>query len=128
KTAEETPEGKLDAHHILERRLFTAPGEKGGYFIDNGATVCEHHHMQCEMTVISTDEVRAKCGITRVVLPSTLYSDHEYDKWGNVVLPDGRRLAGELFNDESVQKVLSKGGVLENFTHWVKYPRTHHLP
>lgn len=128
KTAEDTPEGKLDAHHILERRLFSAPEEKGGYFLDNGASVCEEHHMQCEMTTISVDEVRAAAGITRAVLPSTLYSDHEYDKWGNVVLPDGRRLAGELFNDESVQKVLAKGGVLENFTHWVKYPRTHHVP
>ena len=128
KTADETPEGKLDAHHILERRLFSAPEEKGGYFLDNGATVCEEHHMQCEMTTFTVDEVRAAAGIIRPVLPSTLYSDHEYDKWGNVVLPDGRRLAGELFNDESVQKVLAKGGVLENFTHWVKYPRTHHVP
>lgn len=130
KRAEDTPEGKLDAHHILERRLFSAPLEKGGYFVDNGATVCEDDHLLCEMTVDthSADRVRHLCGITRVILPSTLYSDHEYDKWGNVILPDGRRLAGELFNDESVQKVLAKGSVLERFTHWVKYPRTHHLP
>lgn len=128
KTAEQTPEGKLDAHHIIERRLFTAPGEEGGYFLDNGATVCEHHHMLCETTEISTEEVRRACGIKKIVLPSTLYADHEYDKWGNVVLPNGNRLRGELFNDDSVQKVLRKGGVLDFFTHWVKYPRTHHLP
>lgn len=32
-TAEETPEGKLDAHHIIERRLFTGENEKSGYFL-----------------------------------------------------------------------------------------------
>lgn len=29
-----------DAHHLVERRLFTGPGEAGGYFVDNGATLC----------------------------------------------------------------------------------------
>ena len=28
-----------DAHHILERRLFN----DGGYYLDNGATLCEKH-------------------------------------------------------------------------------------
>jgi hypothetical protein len=43
-------------------------------------------------------------------------------------LPNGTRLKGELFYDESVQKVLTQGSVLNLFTHYVKYPRTHHLP
>lgn len=126
RTAEDTPEGKLDAHHIIERRLFTAPHELGGYFLDNGATVCETHHMECEQTLYSLEDVRAACSITDIILPSILYSDQEYDKWGNVVLPNGTRLAGELFQDESVQKVLSP--VIDKFTHWVKYPRTNHVP
>jgi hypothetical protein len=118
----------VDAHHILERRLFQGPDEIGGYFMNNGASVCEEHHLACEMTTISVQEVRDACGITKPVIPSHLYEDHEYDKWGNIVLPNGTRLKGELFNDESVQKVLAKGGVLDLFTHWVKYPRTHHVP
>lgn len=35
---------------------------------------------------------------------------------------------GPLFFDESVQKVLARGGVLDLFTDYVKYPRTLHLP
>ena len=113
-----------DAHHIIERRLFS----DGGYYLNNGASVCEEHHLACEMTVISVEEVRDACGIKKAVIPEHFYHDHQYDKWGNVVLPDGRRLKGELFNDISVQKILEKGGVLELFTSYVKYPRTHHLP
>jgi hypothetical protein len=113
-----------DAHHIVERRLF--PDQ--GYYIDNGASVCEHHHKLCEQTVISTEQVREACGIKRVVLPPHLYPDHVYDKWGNPILEDGRRAVGELFFDESVQKILGQGGVLELFTPYVKYERTFHLP
>ncbi len=113
-----------DAHHILERRLWP----DGGYYLDNGASVCPAHHLQCEQTRLSVEDVRHACGITRVLVPPHLYADQPYDKWGNPVLANGRRLKGELFFDESVQKVLQEGGALERFTDWVKYPRTHHLP
>ena len=117
-----------DAHHILERRLFTATHEKGGYFLDNGASVCGADHLRCERTQVSVEAVREAAGITRVILPDSLYEDQTYDKWGNVILSDGRRMRGDLFYDESVQKVLAEGGVLDLFTHLVKYPRTYHMP
>jgi hypothetical protein len=118
----------VDAHHILERRLWTDESETGGYFIDNGASVCAEHHMLCETTELSVEQVRDACGITQYPIPEHLYPDQPYDKWGNPVLQNGTRLKGELFHDASVQKVLSKGGVLGLFTHWVKYQRTYHLP
>lgn len=114
-----------DAHHILERRLW---GESQGYFIDNGASVCEKHHLECEMTTISVESVREACGITHRVIPSHMYDDQVYDKWGNTILPNGQRTKGELFFDESVQKILKQGRVLDLFTDYVKYPRTSHLP
>ena len=114
----------VDAHHIIERRLW----QDGGYYIDNGASVCEEHHLECEKTTISVEDVRIACGITKPIVPSHLYPDHQYDKWGNTILPNGTRTKGELFYDESVQKILSLGGVLPLFTDYVKYPRTHHLP
>lgn len=114
----------VDAHHIIERRLFP----DGGYYLDNGAAVCEEHHLQCEMTVLSLDQVREAAGIRRIVVPPHLYPDQAYDKWGNPVLANGQRTRGELFFDESVQKILRLGGVLELFTNRVKFPRTHHLP
>lgn len=124
RTAEETPEGKLDAHHIIERRLWV----NGGYFLENGATVCEDHHLQCEQTVLSVEQVREAAGITKILVPDQFYPEQPIDKWGNYVLEDGRRTRGELFYDESVQKVLGKGGVLGLFTPYVKYGRTFHLP
>lgn len=112
-----------DAHHIIERRLFT----DGGYYLSNGATLCEQHHIEAEQTTLDCDTIREKCGITTVILPDHLYADQEYDKWGNTILPNGTRLKGDLFYDESVQKILNKGGVLSLFSKYVKYPRTYHI-
>lgn len=111
-----------DAHHILERRLWS----NGGYFIENGASVCGECHMKCETTEISVEDVRHAAGITKIVVPDHLYPDQPYDKWGNPVLPNGQRARGELFFDESVQKVIAP--YLDLFTHYIKYPRTYHLP
>lgn len=113
-----------DAHHIIERRLF----DDGGYYIDNGATLCEKHHLEAEMTIISPQELRDIIGIKKIILPEHLYTDQEYDKWGNIMLPNGNRLKGELFFDESVQKILKQGDVLHLFSDYVKYPRTYHIP
>ena len=113
-----------DAHHIIERRLFI----DGGYYLDNGASLCGECHIKAEQTVLSTDDIRTKCGIERPLLPEHLYDEYKYDKWGNIQLPNGNRVIGELFYDESVQKILKAGGVLELFIPYVKYQRTYHLP
>lgn len=113
-----------DAHHILERRLW----QDGGYYLDNGASVCEEHHILCEETNISVEDIRLACGITKKILPDHLYPDQPYDKWGNPILDNGMRAKGELFFDESVQKILKQGGVLHLFSNYIKYPRTYHLP
>jgi hypothetical protein len=114
----------VDAHHILERRLWP----DGGYYLDNGASVCSSCHIKCEETVVSIEDVRLAAGITTKLVPPHLYTDQKYDKWGNCVLPNGTRTKGELFNDSSVLKILLEGGVLHLFTDYVKYPRTYHLP
>jgi hypothetical protein len=114
----------VDAHHIIDRRLWS----DGGYYLSNGASVCEVHHIECEKTAITVEEIRKACGITQIVLPAHLHNEDVYDKWGNAVLPNGTRLRGELFEDSGAQKMLSAGGVLGEFTSFVKYPRTHHLP
>jgi hypothetical protein len=118
----------VDAHHIVEQRLF----DDGGYYLDNGATLCADCHVRAEMTVLPCDTIRAAIaahgGSGRVVLPPHLYPDQAYDKWGNPILPNGQRLRGELYDDGSVQKILAAGGVLPLFTSHVRYPRTYHLP
>lgn len=112
-----------DAHHILERRLFV----DGGYYLSNGSSLCEKHHIMAEETTLSCEEIREKCNITKIILPDHLYDEYIYDKWGNIIQPSGQRLKGELFYDESVQKILKQGGVLDLFQKYVKYPRTYYL-
>jgi hypothetical protein len=124
---------KLDAHHIIERRLFIGENEFGGYFVDNGASLCDDDtpnccHVRAETTLITPEEIREKAGIKKTILPEHLYSDQVYTKWGDPVMSDGRRLRGELFHDESVQKVLALGDVLKLYTKYVRHPRTYHLP
>lgn len=111
-----------DAHHIIERRLWT----DGGYYLNNGATLCGTCHLEAEETTLSCEDIRRCAGITKTIVPAHMYPDEQYDKWGNTILPNGSRMRGELFNDESVQKVLVP--VLRRFTKYVKYPRTFHLP
>jgi hypothetical protein len=111
----------LDAHHIMERRLW----DDGGYFIDNGATLCQSCHIKAEQTLLTCEEIRQAAGIKDLILPEHLYPDVRWDKFGNEILPNGMRMRGELFFDESVQKIL--GPVLGQFTKYVRYPRTWHL-
>lgn len=118
----------LSVHHIIERRLWTGEIEFHGYFEDNGATVCDPCHIKCEQTVVSCEDVRKAAGITKTVIPSNAYDDAEYTKWLDIILPNGQRLKGPLFYDDSVQKILGQGGVLNRYSKYVKYPRTPHLP
>jgi len=113
-----------DAHHIIERRLW----DDSGYYLDNGVSLCGPCHYKAEMTKISCEQLRQYAGIETVHLPPHLYSDYFYDKWGNIILPNGQRIKGELFHDASVQKILREGDMLSRFSKYVKYPRTYHLP
>ena len=112
------------AHHIIERRLFA----DGGYYIENGAPLCDEHHLAAEHTTISPSELRAWLGIKRLVQPPQFEDDEIVDKWGNPVLANGSRLRGELFDEEPVQKALAAGGVLSLFRPHVKHPKTWHMP
>lgn len=91
-----------DPHHIIDRKLFS----NGGYYLDNCASVCHEHHWAVERTDISVEEVRKACGITNIILPEGFDSSKIYDKWGNIILSNGRRKPGSMFFEENVQKIL----------------------
>lgn len=116
-------EPAVDAHHIMERRLF--PDQ--GYYLNNGASLCGPCHLKAESTDITVTQLLSILHVERV-LPPHLYNEYEYDKWGNIILPNGRRLRGELFHDENIQKILASTGKLSLYDNVVKYPRTHHFP
>lgn len=116
-----------DAHHILSRDLFKAEHEFGGYYVENGANLCGHHHEDAERTDLTVEQLREWCDIASPAMPEHLALDTLYDTWGNPVLPDGTRLPGELFYTEGCQKALRAH--LHLFaTPRVKAPRTLHMP
>lgn len=67
-----------DAHHIIERRLWS----DGGYYIDNGASLCTKHHKLAETNHIPPCVVRLYAGIKNTIIPTTLDPTKHYDKWG----------------------------------------------
>ncbi len=103
----------VDAHHILDRKLFS----NGGYYMSNGAAVCEFHHWRCETTVISLHEVRAAARVHQVVLPARLAHvgfDAQLDKWGNLLLGGiwaGYRITGPLASDTGMNRALAAAGL-----------------
>ena len=121
-------EHAVDAHHIIERKLFKEEFELGGYFFENGVSLCSECHINAENTDISCSELRDEAGIERIILPFCLTGEEDckFDKWGNQILPNGMRLKGPIFYEENVQKILSDK--LSLFSDYVKYPRTFHLP
>ena len=98
----------VDAHHVLERKLF----DNGGYFLGNGVAVCDDHHWRCETTELPLAAVREAAGIKVPALPAGFLRDAEYDKWGNRVWPSGLRTWGPLEQDTGARKALAAGGVL----------------
>lgn len=101
----------VDAHHILDRKLW----KDGGYYLSNGASVCEDHHWECEKTTISVNEVRLAAEIKQWTIPENLSKEKNYDKWGNIELDNGFKIPGPLFNDDGVQKIFKKQGMLYLF-------------
>lgn len=103
----------VDAHHILDRKLF---GD-GGYYRSNGAPLCARHHWECEMTVLGLEVVRTAAGASQMILPGSMAASgfaRRYDKWGNEFLTGawaGYRLAGPLGWDTGMIKALSAAGL-----------------
>jgi hypothetical protein len=74
-------ENTLSVHHILDRKLF----ENGGYYLSNGATLCEECHIKAEQCELSVEEIREAAGIKIKILPEGLLEEAIYDKWGEPV-------------------------------------------
>jgi hypothetical protein len=118
----------VDAHHIFERRLW----DDGGYYLNNGVALCEACHLQAEGTMLSVETIMSVLESHYPDSYTRIFPDHleygDYDKWGNYIMSSLTRTKGELFHDESVQKVLKEAGVTHLYSQYVKYPRTYHLP
>lgn len=89
----------VDAHHIMERKLFS----DGGYYLNNGASLCSEHHLDAETGNISAKEILDYINIREEQYESLPYPDRinldlaslttidyfgliktdSIDKWGN---------------------------------------------
>lgn len=109
----------LAAHHILERKLF----EDGGYYLDNGSTVCPDCHWKAESTILSCETIRKAIKANKIV-PPYMDSTRTYDKWGNMLLGNmweygieiTCRKKGPLFDSEQCQKAILKCGYIYSET------------
>lgn len=72
------PEPAVDAHHILDRKLFA----DGGYYFDNSAPLCPKCHLAAERSEVSVESIRQACGIEKPILVPGLFPGRQYDKWG----------------------------------------------
>ena len=109
---------------IFDSRLWSGEGN----FLDNGATLCEEcvNHPYTES--ISVNELKRRANIKSQIIPEILGEGYEYDRWGNVLMPNGTWAKGPLFNEPDVIRNLESAGTLHLFTDKIKYPRTYHLP
>lgn len=93
-----------DAHHIIERKLWN----NGGYYLDNGASLCDTHHKYAEESIIDPEFIRKRAGIMDIILPNGLDSNTVYDKWGKIKYPRTYHLPwspGRTKDDRVLQNV-----------------------
>lgn len=69
----------VDAHHLIDRKCWT----DGGYYLNNGVTLCSNCHLLAEDGTYTVEELRMKAGIKNIILPKHLEKNKIYDKWGN---------------------------------------------
>lgn len=72
----------VDAHHIIERRLWKYTEEFGGYFISNGASLCEEHHIAAEKNFFPPQYLWQLLKINDPIRPKSFEPTIDYNKWG----------------------------------------------
>lgn len=74
----------IDVHHLIDRKCWP----DGGYYLDNGVTLCSSCHIMAENGTYTVEELRMKAGIHNIILPPHLDKSKIYDKWGNEYVDD----------------------------------------
>lgn len=75
-------EPSIDAHHIIERRLWKDPLEFGGYFLCNGASLCKEHHIAAERNLFPPQYLWSVLKINDPMKPKSFKHNVDYNKWG----------------------------------------------
>lgn len=73
----------VDAHHIMDRKLWS----DGGYYLTNGAALCEKHHWEAENGIIKPKQCLEYMGIpiTKIRMPQKLRDIYKNDNYYDVI-------------------------------------------
>lgn len=75
----------VDPHHIIDRELWGKDDPyPEGYLLNNGASLCETHHLHAEQNDFPPQALRRWLSIP-TVLPHQLDPNKIWDKWGNEI-------------------------------------------
>lgn len=96
------------AHHIIERHLWS----DGGYYLANGAALCDPCHLAAENTSFSVEAVREAAGIETALIPASFDPSVQIDKWGNRVLEGNMRELGPMAGHHGMLKILRPQGLV----------------
>lgn len=66
-----------ESHHIVERKLWSDEG----YYMNNGASLCNHHHKQAENDTLCPQYLRHLLQINTIT-PPNFDNTIDYNKWG----------------------------------------------
>jgi hypothetical protein len=77
----------LAVHHIMERKLF----DNGGYYVNNGASLCPSCHIEAEAGFIMPYKLWYKIGVEYedYTYPKSLNGCKRWDKWGQEIIYEG---------------------------------------
>ena len=69
----------VDAHHIMDRKLWS----NGGYYLSNGAALCQKHHLDAEKGIITPLQCICYMGINLhdIRTPDKLIESYKDDKY-----------------------------------------------
>lgn len=71
----------VDAHHIIERKLW----EDEGYYMCNGASLCEIHHKMAERNQIMPQVLWKYINAQKYIVPNNFKNKLDYTKWGKLL-------------------------------------------
>ena len=83
----------VDAHHIMDRKLW----KDGGYYLSNGAALCEKHHLDAEHGIITPRQcfIYMKQDPCMTNIPDKISEYLSYDEYISLLLEDKINKWGE---------------------------------
>lgn len=114
-------------HQIIDSKVFRNY-DKNKFDVNNIVMLCDTHKFEAEKTILSCEELREKGNKTPIYPIHLSFNEFvkDYDRYGNPILKNGKRLKGEFFKLNILKEVKH---LFEKDYEMIidKYPRTYHF-